>query len=179
MDELFAPGLEATAISSTLHGEGLPAPAEVVEWFTWHDGRGRLPTSLAPLGPTPWTKYSLREALRTRALRLQEAEYAASEDEGSTLPSLWWEPSWLPIADSGGQGVLTIDLRARSQTVAVRNVNWSHAEFRTVREDSLKDLIDVWIRIIQRGGWTWSSSVGLWEGDYASLPLELRQRSLM
>jgi hypothetical protein len=179
VENLFAPGITGTETRSILQGGGLAAPAEIIEWFAWHNGAVKPRVGITPLGPTAWTALSLREALASRTEWLRGAKGAAEEDQGLTLAEYWWPEFWLPIAEDGGQGVLAVDLREGTDTVAVRDVRWSNSEFRTVREDSLKDLIDVWIRIIERGGWTWSDSIGLWEGAYISLPLDLRRRSLM
>jgi hypothetical protein len=179
IEELFGPGLNPATARSMLQGAGLRPVAEAIEWFSWHNGAGPARRSDPWLGPTPWTALSLTEALEARASRFSGAIYAAEHIDRNTLPSHWWDESWLPIADNGGQGTLTINLSEFSESVAVRSVNWSDEDFRTVREDSLKDLVDVWITIIRRGGWTWSGSLKHWQGDFSALPMELRGRSLM
>ena len=179
VDEMYAPGLDAEETRSILAASGLAVPDEVVEWFAWHNGCVIPRVGTTPLGPTSSTAYSLREALKTRSERAEQAEYAIEDLDPETDPSDWWDPTWLPIAEDGGQGVFAVELREHSDRCPVRYVQWSDSSFRDVREDSLADLVDVWLAILELDGWTWSTELGHWTGVYAEIPLDLRLRSLM
>lgn len=157
----------------------MATPDEVIEWFAWHNGAVKPRVGITPLGPTAWTALSLEESLRARQTQSEGADYAAQNIDLNTTPSYWWTDTWLPIAEDGGQGVLAIDLREQMDTCAVRYVMWSNDEFRSVREDSLADLIDVWLAILRLGDWAWSTELGHWTGEYTAIPMELRLRSLM
>src|SRR5690349_10177335 len=94
--DIYGPALESNEIHSVLGGVGLPAPSEIVEWFSWHNGRGPNPTPQAPLGPTSWTAHSLAEALEERRIRMAEAALIAADSDTTALttPAYWWEPTW-------------------------------------------------------------------------------------
>lgn len=179
VDDMYAPGIPGDETRSTLSKAGMAAPDEVIEWFAWHDGAVKPRVGITPLGPTGWTALSLREALKTRDSQAEGADYAVEHINPNTAPSYWWADTWLPIAEDGGQGVLAIDLLEGSDTCAVRYVIWSNDKFRSVREDSLADLLNVWLAILRLGGWAWSTELGHWTGEYTAIPMDLRLRSLM
>jgi cell wall assembly regulator SMI1 len=176
----FGVGLDRATVVAQLSEAGLPDSEEVVEWFSWHNGDGPVRRAGSPLGPSGWSALSLREALAERVDRLDGAIYAAEDMGGGTPAAHWWDPSWLPLADNGGGGVLAAELVDGHAGLAIRNVEWDDPEgFRTIQAPSLREVVEIWADVIGGGGWTWAAGLCHWQGDFASLPSDPRIRSLM
>lgn len=168
--EHFAPGLSQEAIQSALADLATPVPAEITEWYGWHNGGGPNSEHVARLGPSSWRAMALEDALGERLDRLQGANYLAADMGGQMPASHWWELNWLPIAHNGGQGVLAVDLGTGRDGMDVRNVSWDDPEsFRHVWAGSLADVVATWQRVLDTGGWDWDPALRIWTGDQASV----------
>jgi len=178
VDEIFGPGLDQVPLRRALEDAGLRATKEIVAWFVWHNGRGSAAWR-AELGPSGWAALSLGEALTERASRLEGAIELA-EDFDDVQPSFYWEPTWLPVADDGGEGALAVELDPERGSVDVRVVGWDdNPRFRTVRATSLNDVVRLWITLLDTGNWTWSPEVHRWIGDYMTVPDDIKALGLM
>jgi hypothetical protein len=107
-------GLPAERIAERLREEGLPAPAEVVAWFSWHDGC--TDRAYVRLVPTFYAPLSLDEALDQRRDLLAFAVEAARDGhgyDGSDRSQFWWRPEWLPFA--AGAGALSASLSSSTR----------------------------------------------------------------
>jgi hypothetical protein len=74
----LAPGLAAEEVERELGAAAFGAPAEIVEWFGWHNGTIDTTVVRNFLGPTGWWPFSLAGALEERT---HAAEISAELDE--------------------------------------------------------------------------------------------------
>lgn len=181
VDDHFGPGLTVSTITERLTEAGLPAPTEIVEWFSWLDVRPPVRRGRAQIGPSRWYALSLSEGLIERGRRMEGARQGSEDfDDPAYPPSHWWEPSWLPMAVDLGPGCLAVDLGVDPDTVPVRDIEWDDPEeFRTVRAATLQEAVQVWTHFLRGGGWTWSPTTFQWVGDINSLPADEHTGGLM
>jgi len=183
----MAPGLDREVVIGMLEANGLPAPAELADWFGWHDG---VNVELAGsrwvlLAPAAFMPFSLHEALEERESWIQDAGRVAAEagaEFGPELPevqepSFWWESTWLPIARPAGGNVLAVDLAGTSDSVPVLVVEWSEIDdFREVRSESLTAFVRLLLDVPDPY-WRWMPEEQRWVFDFAELPMEFRGKS--
>ena len=117
---LLHPGIGEREVVATLQGIGLTPSAEVVTWFSWHNGAGEqgMPTShikLAPAGEC----YDLRYLCGKYQEARSAAEYVAPTT--AELPSRsgyrataddLWRISWFPLLSLLRKGAMAVDLGA-------------------------------------------------------------------
>lgn len=77
------PGLDRTQVIASLARSGVPAHADLLTWFAWHDGTSELYWYAVPMSVGPLT---LEQALEHRE------EYQPQDESDAAYP-----PSWLPI----------------------------------------------------------------------------------
>jgi len=177
--EWLASGLPHDETRRLLASEALAAPSEVLEWFAWHDGVREKPLDLHPfLGPSGFEPLSLARAMDERRAMLEIAEYLEStgqvEEEGPQ-----WRLSWLPIGRDIGGRLLAADLTdADPVKVPVRAVDTEDTDFRRVRANSLQEVVEFWLGVLETYC-RWSSAKRDWDYDFATLPLEIRLRDLL
>jgi hypothetical protein len=181
VDDHFGPGLAASTVSERLAQARLPAPTEIVEWFSWLEASPPVMRGRAPIGPSRWFALSLDEALTDREMRMEGARVGAEDfDDPAYPPSHWWEPTWLPIANDLGPGSLAVDLGSDPATVPVRDIEWDDPEeFRTIQAATLHEAVMIWTHFMTTGEWTWSPTTSRWEGDFRSPPADAQTGSLM
>lgn len=78
----LAPGVEAAEVEAALASAGLTPPAEILEWFGWHDGTIWSPTEgdvLPALGLGAFQPLSLTQALDERS-RMRELAATLADD---------------------------------------------------------------------------------------------------
>jgi cell wall assembly regulator SMI1 len=180
----MAPGLERAEVASTLEARNLRAPAEVVDWFAWHNGADTdhdgSPWVL--LAPSSFQQFSLQESLEEREEWLRGAARMAvdagpvedDEDRQILEPTFWWEPTWLPVARAASPRVLTVDLAGTSDSVPVLVVEWSDISgFREKRAQSLAEFVRLLIDVPD-SCWQWLSEERRWDFRAAELPMEFR-----
>jgi cell wall assembly regulator SMI1 len=170
------PGLEASDVQAALAAVDLAPPADVIEWFGWHNGTvWSLVTEgdvYPALGLGSFVPLSLAEALDERS-RMAELAASLAEDPMAIPEDLpLWEPSWLPIGRSSGGALLTPEL-GTEKTVRVRVVDYWDQEFKKVRAESLAEVVEHWVEWLD-GFCEWDPAVRTWSYDFAALPVELR-----
>lgn len=183
----MARGLDRSEVDRTLEAHGFRVPAELVDWYSWHNGviGERAGSRWVFLAPTAYQQFSLQESLEERDAWTQNATRTAAEmdrEYGTEFPewsepSFWWEPTWLPVAREPGPSVLAVDLAGTSDSVPVLVVEWSEIDdFRETRAESLTafvrfllDVPDVY--------WRWLASERRWDFDFSELPMEFRGKS--
>jgi cell wall assembly regulator SMI1 len=114
-DEHEAPalGLDREEVVATLKASGLRAPAEVIDWYSWHNGVApeEAGSRWVQLAPSGFHQLSLQESLDEREAWTQHAAQSMGDlagflgDEAPEMlePSYWWEPTWLPIGSQPRQ----------------------------------------------------------------------------
>jgi cell wall assembly regulator SMI1 len=186
----MAPGLDRAEVTQTLTANGLRAPRELLDWYSWHNGvvQERASRRGVYLAPTGFQQLSLRECLEEQERWTQQAsqflvdlDRFLGEGEAPEMreASYWWEPTWLPIARSTGPHALVADLAGSSESVTVLIVEWSDMDdSREPRAESLAD----WVRLlldVPDAYWRWVPSedgTTGWVFDFAELPMEFRGR---
>ena len=175
----LAAGLNPTAVRAQLASHGLPAPDEIVAWFTWHNGSLEYATGRPTLQPIGLDAVSLEIGLANRQTslavsddiqRMLKADGVARQNAADTV----WRPGWLPIAETGGGDFLVVDLNSGSDelTTYITSRDWGEESTVPVTP-SLADLVESWIEVI--GMSTWSSDQERWEFDPKALPARLRR----
>jgi hypothetical protein len=166
-------GLPSDSIKEALHGEGLPSPAEVQAWFSWHDGYE--PPKRVTLAPTFYAPLPLERSLEDRKDLLGHAIEAARTGlaaDGSDQPEFWWRPEWLPFAQTRGGEYLAFDLRVGHSAAPIRA--WAPDDPDSAQQPSspsLSVMIGYWSDALRAGGrWVGDTSSGRWELDETRFP---------
>lgn len=139
------PGLSPEYVRDRLDATGLAAPAELVEWFTWHDG--------APSSGWMTPFYHIESFDKC-------LEYYTNHTE-----AYHWHPSLSPedppfrmfpiatslsgsylVVDTGEEGTGKVSVGSRSRELEDVPVDW--------RLPSLADLVRVWVDLFARDRWT-------------------------
>jgi hypothetical protein len=176
----LAAGLEATEVEAALAPVGLTPPAEILEWFGWHNGTIWSPTEgdvVPGLGMGRFAPLSLIQALEERSMMMEVA--ASLEDDPMAIPEdlPLWEVAWLPVGHDAGGSVLTAELGAED-TVPVRDVSWDDGEFKTVRAESLAAVVELWIEWLD-AYCEWDPALRFWSFDFAALPRDVKLSGLV
>jgi len=166
--ELANPGIGEDRVATALLDAGLrPPPAELLEWWRWHNGsrevNGRWGAEM--VGPGFWTLLSLEQSLADRA-RWREMWPAGSE-----LP---WDPSWLPIA-AGGQNNRLVILLDESTAEHAHVGYWTmfngpDGPPMQTAEHSLADIVKTWLRALRERYVWWDASHQAWDMGTSTRP---------
>src|SRR5262245_32157109 len=172
----LAPGLDRETIRAELERQGLAAPAEILEWFTWHNGcSGRERNIRHWYGPTSFHVQSLSQCLE---IRDHYQEWARSEQEVGSPPEdseeQLWDSSWLPLAWSGGTGIFAVDLAEPGENAPVLLHDHTAPGQKHPVLPSLAALISIWIEVLSNYC-TWNSELGAWDMAFDQVPRELRR----
>jgi hypothetical protein len=177
----LAPGLPPEDIVCLLASEGLPAPTEVVDWFSWRNGAiGSTypPGVTVELVPARFEPGSLAGCLGAefgRGYRLELAKRLANEfrERGETgetsTPDFWWRTNWLPLMFSNTD-VLAVDLSSGTDSVNVLAIADDADAFWVPRTDSLADFVRLLLSIPDRL-WQFSTLENRWRVDLRALSL--------
>ena len=175
IDEHMLPGLTEPEIRQALAGLTDDPPAELIDWFRWHNGTPTvLPVfRMAPSGFEPLS-LSLALAVRVRDLEL-------SADAGAEAPEMdpagLIQPEFLPIGGSAGGSILMVALAAGAwgSAGAVMRVRWDEYPFWSVQAPSLTAMVELWLTALDTGLWSWVED-GVWDFPM-ELPPQLRDHS--
>jgi cell wall assembly regulator SMI1 len=167
----LAPGLSAAEIDAYEAEHGLVLPAELRQWWGWHDGAvtGKASGGPSAVGAGPWTLMSLAEALDERSFQLDMNDRPFDPDDWDGE----WSPSFLPVV-TVGNAWLFADLSASDGDRAPIHL-WGHApdNIFTVAAPNWADVVTTWTRSIEAGVFTWSRAEGRWVRA-GTVPPELR-----
>lgn len=178
--ERLAPGLEPGETRRELAARDLPAPQEVVDWFSWHNGTVQDGVGPEIADPGGFALISLDRSLSARGDRLEAAAQLAEETGGApelATVDAWWEHNWLPLT---GEHPLTAELTDASDgKVPVRVVFWDDlVNSRKVRASSLAEVVSLWIQAL-RDHWRFNEETSRWGVARDELPVELRHTGLL
>jgi hypothetical protein len=174
--EWLTRGLEASEVKAALATVDLTPPAEVVEWFAWHNGTSwSLLTEgdvYPALGLGGFVPLSVADALDERAMMAELAAELAEDPMAIPEDLPLWEPSWLPVGRASGGGLLTPELGAE-ETVRVRVVDYWDERFKAVRAESLAEVVELWIEWLDTYC-EWDPALRTWSYDFEAVPRDLR-----
>ncbi len=160
IEDALAPGRTVESFTSddgTLH---VNLPDELQMWWAWHDGgiEGRRPISSWMMGPVliPMSSTMSRESWQTTMGLATEA--AADAPEGTPLADrgYWWRETWVPLFNDGA-GHLAADCEVGPAGVTpIRRIEWGLYDGPPPpAADSLGQMVEWWIEMIELGIWTW------------------------
>jgi len=167
IEDALAPGRAVESFTSDDGRLHVDLPAELRMWWAWHDGgiEGRRPVSSWMMGPVliPMSSTKSREWWQTM---MREATAAAAEaPEGSPLADLeyWWRETWVPLFNPGA-GYLAADCElGPARGTPIRRIEWGVDDGPPAPAvDSLGQMVEWWIEMIELGIWTWDKDRSSW-----------------
>jgi hypothetical protein len=180
--ERLARGLARDATAERLASAGLPAPTEILEWFSWHDGVSGV--GRTTFGPTAQVPLSLERALQQRERRIAGSLQLLHHDPDFPFlgdPDWWWDPKWLPIGSNGS--TLVADLGTADDVALLRMVIWDDmggpdedpwtSGFRRVMAPSIAVGVQECRRLLATYA-HWNNEDDRWDYDFRSVPVEDR-----
>jgi hypothetical protein len=160
------PGATDEQIDAALGPLDLSAPEELRVLWRWHNGWPRN-LGLNPLGGSGERLMSVEEA-RTEAENAR-AVHAMNLRELETDSDPRYDLSWLPVFEP--QLPLAVDCGVdRYEPTPLRAISWEDPAPPEILAESLGDLFDFWLVLLERGVWTWDAERGDWSVDRALLP---------
>lgn len=145
----LAPPANAGSLQAAV-GQTLRLPAEVLEWWSWHDGAPGT-YSESPdyaLGGT-WVLLSFREAVDHYHFSRDVAQ--SLTEPGITIDD-WWPWSWLPLARRSNGDVIVVDCGTEEQG-RVMLFQQGVPELISARQPALASLVQVWLSALAAGAW--------------------------
>jgi hypothetical protein len=183
----FVLGLEPDEVAYQLAAEGLPAPSEVVDWFSWHNGVLGFPNPLnssVALVPCRFEPGNLAGCLgeafgRRYSLSFAEKHARDNQEAGEkgqlTEPDFWWKPDWVPLMFANAD-VIAVDLSIGSDTVHVLAVGYDTGNHWIPVTESLADFVGSLLSAPEES-WHYSATENRWVVDsrvlHESLPPRL------
>ncbi|MGW5582092.1 SMI1/KNR4 family protein [Micromonospora chokoriensis] len=162
----LAPGHSDEHLAAAFAAVPLSLPAEVRQWWGWHDGVRRLEPGTrlgveSQIGPGGWEFLSLTEAFDERSLMLDvcgRTHYPADDRDWDG----YWRPSWLPVFALDGNLVF-VDLDRSPQGRAPVHL-WSAQpeDVGVPRTVSLTELLATWVHLLDQRYYWWSAEQGRW-----------------
>ena len=157
--DLLAPGLDADEVTATLEASFGTAPAELVEWFSWHNG-------LAASPPTPFNPYERVLIGRWRQYSLSEAVHYVKEGvqwAGGPTDGSAWLPLVAGLQGQGqGQGMLIASWHRPEQVAVVRSA-WGDFPTGPPLAHSVAGLVAAWLSVLE--GLRWDPNTKTWEAQ--------------
>jgi cell wall assembly regulator SMI1 len=150
-------------MSATLSPLGLGLPVEARVWWGWHDGANGQGLR-KPLAPVGGRLLSLAQAVDAYKLFKRSAERGVEPDIPALAnPDDRWHPAWLPIV--GPQHPIVVDCSVpQGEPTPLRLIDLADVEGSPrIRAGSLGEMIALWNRALDDGGWRWDSERGRWE----------------
>lgn len=145
-----------------LEGLGYPISDEVVTWFSWHGGVAHLNRRLGPA----LDSMTVDEALHYRVINLEVSERLR---EAELPEEAMWQPAWLPIINLPHGGNFAADLAGGDATTSPVWRDDEASPHRQVAE-SLEQMVNGWIELIEDGYWSWDSQQRDWVQGSAQPP---------
>ena len=145
VDKLYAPGVPDDVTSSALSSIGLTAPAELLEWFGWHDG-ARLQADgkrRRECGPVRGL-LSLEEAL-------QERHWVYDPLCRGATTNVYWFPIMVFI--HGAHLVVECNTAVSTEFCATTTMEGLDLREKEVRAQSLEAATNTWVRALATGLW--------------------------
>lgn len=158
------PGLSDEAMDELTAPLGISLPAEARQWWRWHDGANASTADgvAGQFGPGDFLFLPLSRAVERCSEIRGVLSYAWADGFGPE-----WQHGWLPITYHGNPRV--IDCSGNFEDpVPARQFPFDDQGFgqRDVVA-SMGELVKIWIRTIDSGGWYYNQERGVWESDDA------------
>lgn len=163
------PGLSDEEMDDLTASLEITLPAEARQWWSWHDGANASTVDgvASQFGPGDFVFLPLSRAVeRCNEIR-GVLSYAWTDGFGPE-----WQHGWLPITYHSNPRV--IDCGGNFEDpVPARQFPFDDQGFgdRAVVA-SMGELVKIWIRTIDSGGWYYNQDRGVWESDDAKLDPE-------
>jgi len=175
----LAPGASPSHLEAIEGRLGHAIPPELRALWSWHDGVAQPDervSSVRTIGPGSWEFLSSTEAVDHRDWR--RSQWRGDPDAGDDAS--WegqWRSAWLPFFQMDAYALFS-DCRqvAPTGTVPIRYYAHVPDDVFTPLAGSLRQVLDVWVFVLQRRYRYWDESVGGWEVSIdPSLPLIIQQ----
>jgi hypothetical protein len=160
--ERLCPGREPAEVKAALEdfGGGV-APAELVTWFSWHDGLAaveyRYPLCMTLIGK--WMPYSLSEALTYIREGPQWAGRLGLPIAGGSPAAIWLPLVHGPYAGAQQEHMLGA-MWGDDERVIIIRTGWGSGQGRRVAS-SLTELVSAWLTIFE-AGLRWDGTTDDW-----------------
>lgn len=160
------PGLSDAQMDALTAPLEIILPAEARQWWRWHDGAD-APTVdgiAAQIGPGGHVFLPLSKAVRRCEEIRGVLRYAWTDGFGPE-----WQHGWLPISYTSNPVVIDCG-RNFEDPVPAREFGFDDQGL-SDRDGvaSMGELVKIWIRTIDSGGWSYNKDAGYWERDTAKL----------
>jgi cell wall assembly regulator SMI1 len=170
----WQPGISADQAQTTATAElGFALPAELVEWFAWHDGidphhRGQRGYWLVGSSLLPLSLAGCIEAYRQR--RWVASEVARTDP--LFAPDQLWPPRWLPWLAHLNPDLLVVDTAVPDGADAPVHVFYSHDALSSslpVVCPSVTDAVAAWVWMFDTGRYRYDPVTRHWLSDRDAL----------
>jgi cell wall assembly regulator SMI1 len=145
----------------------LTLPTEARVWWGWRDGASTMTNCALGLD---LLYLPLEKALELYRRQLRIADQVAAGDDSLTAEDAW-PRSWLPLSSTGRGAMMVCDCSVPDGApTPIRQVDLEF--FNEAAEPaaaSLGTVVSWWIDALDRGAWTYNSSLRRWEEDPSRL----------
>lgn len=164
---VLRPGLTDVEIDRLTAEVAISLPEEARVWWRWHDGAGEPGGVWQPevaLGPGI-SFDPLQDAVgRCRMWRMMHEDIDPSG----------WSPTLLPISGLDDTAILIDCGVAPEDPVPVQGYIAEGGTGGGPDVLSMGDLVEIWIRAIDCGGWWYDRTTKRWDSDWERLPADLQ-----
>jgi cell wall assembly regulator SMI1 len=177
--EFLVPGLSEDVIEAMTAPLGLRLPVEARAWWQWQNGvdvpKERWTSEAPRLGGTDLDIISLDRAvaeyLQSRRLDEELRRRDPIFREQQLMPS----PSWFPIARAPNGDVLMVDCSVpEGAPTPIRRISFGDLDFARVRLNSLTEVVELWLELLDRELWWYSRENAQWHYDVDLMDRRMR-----
>jgi cell wall assembly regulator SMI1 len=177
--EFLVPGLSEDVIDAMTAPLGLRLPVEARAWWQWHNGvdvpKERWTSEAPRLGGTGFRIISLERAVAEYLHERQLAEQLEADDPICREGPLKLSPFWFPMAHALNGDVLMVDCSVpEGAPTPIRCIGWDDVDRARVRLNSLTEVVELWLELLDRELWWNSRENAQWHYDVDLMDRRMR-----
>lgn len=177
VSEVLRPGLSDAGMERFADRLGVRLPDEVREWYRWHDGAEKVPSSRPPYsgsGIGGYRPLPLLEAIAASEAARQSAERVAIAEVPADMI---WARSWLPIMEADNRTVVVDCAVACGEPTPVRQIDPFDVPPPPVRSPSLTGAVDAWVWLLDNALLRYDADLGRWDLGGNAVPEDVLWRA--